>query len=100
MHWRATGATAGCSGTCRDAKTHLHERREFVERLQAVARERQARGSFMSGDVHVAGVGRFYSRPKVGAAGWHAPCAAATALLLYCWFQGGPLVVNGWPLFA
>lgn len=53
----------------RDAKAHLHERRYFVERLQAVARARQARVSFMSGDVHVAAVGRLYSRPKVGVFG-------------------------------
>ena len=48
-----------------DAKTHLGERKAFVERLQAVAKARQARISFVSGDVHVAGIGRLYTRPKV-----------------------------------
>ena len=48
-----------------DAKTHLGERSAFVERLQAVAKARQARISFVSGDVHVAGIGRLYTRPKV-----------------------------------
>jgi hypothetical protein len=51
-----------------DAKTHLHERREFVERLQRVAKLREARISFASGDVHCCGVGRLYSWPKVCAA--------------------------------
>ena len=66
---RAKGASEGFCDVRRDAKAHLHERRYFVERLQAVARSRQARVSFMSGDVHVAAVGRFYSRPKVGVLG-------------------------------
>ncbi|BDA46401.1 Uncharacterized protein YGR266W [Coccomyxa sp. Obi] len=48
-----------------DAKTHLGERRAFVERLQAVAKRREARISFISGDVHCAGIGRLYSRPKM-----------------------------------
>lgn len=51
-----------------DANTHKHERRFFVERLQAVAKAREARVSFLSGDVHCGGVGRLYSRPKVGSA--------------------------------
>ena len=48
-----------------DAKTHRGERAAFVERLQAVAKAREARVSFVSGDVHVGGIGRFYTRPKV-----------------------------------
>lgn len=49
-----------------DANSHLDERRVFVERLQALARARQLRVSFISGDVHLAAVGRLYTRPKVG----------------------------------
>ncbi len=49
-----------------DANTHLHERRFFVEQLQQVAKTREARISFVSGDVHCCAVGRLYSRPKVG----------------------------------
>ena len=48
-----------------DAKTHQGERAAFVERLQQVAKAREARVSFVSGDVHVGGIGRLYSRPKV-----------------------------------
>lgn len=48
-----------------DANAHLGERRFFVESLQAVAKAREARVSFISGDVHCAGIGRLYSHPKV-----------------------------------
>lgn len=37
----------------------------FVDRLQEVAKAREVRVSFVSGDVHVGGVGRLYTRPKV-----------------------------------
>ena len=36
-----------------------------MERLQALAKARELRVSFISGDVHLAAVGRLYSRPKV-----------------------------------
>jgi hypothetical protein len=49
----------------RDASEHLGERRAFIERLQGLAKGRQLRVSFISGDVHLAAVGRLYTRPKV-----------------------------------
>ena len=51
-----------------DAKAHLGERAAFVERLQQIAKAREVRVSFVSGDVHVGGVGRMYTRPKVSKA--------------------------------
>ena len=48
-----------------DAKTHLGERKQFVAGLQNVAKAREARISFISGDVHCCAIGRLYSRPKV-----------------------------------
>ena len=37
----------------------------LVETLQAVAQRKAARVSFMSGDVHAAALGQFYSHPKM-----------------------------------
>ncbi|CAK0753536.1 hypothetical protein CVIRNUC_002228 [Coccomyxa viridis] len=48
-----------------DARAHLGERAAFVERLQQVTKAHGARVSFVSGDVHVGGVGRLYTRPKM-----------------------------------
>ncbi len=72
-----------------DAKTHLGERAAFVERLQAVAKARQARISFVSGDVHVAGIGRLYTRPKV-----LMPCSHLVDQTMLC--TGLPSVGSSW----
>lgn len=37
----------------------------LVETLQAMAASRRVRVTFLSGDVHAAGVAQFYSHPKV-----------------------------------
>lgn len=67
-----------------DAKTHKGERAAFVERLQQVARAREARVSFVSGDVHVGGIGRLYTRPKVPQAAHPMPCVRLAGLTSPC----------------
>lgn len=47
------------------AKTHKKERLFIVHQLQALAAEFSVRISMVSGDVHLAAVGRFYSNPKL-----------------------------------
>ena len=47
------------------ANEHMDERRRCVETLQKIAIERGVRVTFLSGDVHAAAVGRFYSKPKM-----------------------------------
>jgi hypothetical protein len=47
------------------AKTHKHERRNLVERLQEIAAEFSVRITILGGDVHLAALGRFYSNPKL-----------------------------------
>jgi len=37
----------------------------LIKHLQTVAQGRHSRISFISGDVHVAGLGRLYSYPKM-----------------------------------
>ncbi|KAG0085859.1 hypothetical protein BGZ92_008646 [Podila epicladia] len=44
------------------AKTHKAERNKFLTRLQNFANDRKIRVTFISGDVHCAGVGRFTSK--------------------------------------
>lgn len=46
------------------ARTHKVERNGLVRRLQEFSRERGVRISILSGDVHLAAVGRFYSVDK------------------------------------
>ena len=41
------------------------ERREFVRRMQEVAKLRHMRITWLSGDVHCCAVGRLYTSPKV-----------------------------------
>ncbi|KAG5982668.1 hypothetical protein E4U55_001550 [Claviceps digitariae] len=48
------------------AKTHKVERRNLVEELQRVAAEYSVRVTILGGDVHLAALGRFYSKPKLG----------------------------------
>lgn len=46
------------------ANEHEQERHEFIKVLQEVALAKHVRVSIISGDAHVGGVGRLYSRPK------------------------------------
>jgi hypothetical protein len=50
------------------ARTHKVERRNLVERLQAVAAEYSVRVTILGGDVHLAALGRFYSKLPLGIA--------------------------------
>jgi hypothetical protein len=48
------------------AHHHKRERKEFIERLQNLAKVHSVRISILGGDVHLAALGRFYSNPKLG----------------------------------
>lgn len=48
------------------ARNHKHERRELMQRLQALAQAHSVRISILGGDVHLAAIGRFYSNPELG----------------------------------
>lgn len=48
-----------------DAGQHHGERHTLIARLQNLAKAKSVRVSFVGGDVHVAGVGRLYTQPKV-----------------------------------
>ncbi|KAK4218249.1 hypothetical protein QBC37DRAFT_437504 [Rhypophila decipiens] len=48
------------------AKNHKHERSIVVEDLQDLAAGKSIRVTILSGDVHLAAVGQFYSNPKLG----------------------------------
>ncbi|DBB15612.1 TPA: hypothetical protein ACH3X3_003824 [Trebouxia sp. C0006] len=48
-----------------DAGQHHGERHNLIARLQNLAKAKNVRVSFVGGDVHVAGVGRLYTQPKV-----------------------------------
>ena len=48
------------------ARQHKKERKDLMVRLQAVAKENDIRVTILGGDVHLAALGRFYSKPKVG----------------------------------
>lgn len=43
------------------AATHKRERNALIERLQNFAAEKHVRITILSGDVHLAAVGRFYT---------------------------------------
>ncbi|KAI9653064.1 MAG: hypothetical protein M1821_007715 [Bathelium mastoideum] len=47
------------------AHQHKKERRDLVHRLQTLAREHSVRVSILGGDVHLAALGRFYSKPHL-----------------------------------
>ncbi|KAI1751878.1 hypothetical protein F4782DRAFT_171308 [Xylaria castorea] len=47
------------------AKNHKDERRFVVEDLQDLAVDKSVRVTMLSGDVHLAAVGQFYSNPKL-----------------------------------
>ncbi|KAJ9628022.1 hypothetical protein H2203_003243 [Taxawa tesnikishii (nom. ined.)] len=46
------------------AHQHKHERKELVQRLQALAKEHSVRITILGGDVHLGAIGRFYSNPN------------------------------------
>lgn len=48
------------------AKYHKAERNQFMARLQEFAHQRNIRITMLSGDVHLAGIGRFYGVQKSG----------------------------------
>ncbi|EJD06423.1 uncharacterized protein FOMMEDRAFT_131380 [Fomitiporia mediterranea MF3/22] len=48
------------------AHTHKPERNAFVQRLQRFAKEKQVRVTILSGDVHLAAIGRFFSKASLG----------------------------------
>lgn len=48
------------------ARNHKRERRQLIQRLQAVAERFSVRVTILGGDVHLAAVGRFYTRVKNG----------------------------------
>ncbi|KAF2248873.1 hypothetical protein BU26DRAFT_308206 [Trematosphaeria pertusa] len=48
------------------AHQHKHERRELVHALQKFSKSHSARVTILGGDVHLAAIGRFYSKPKLG----------------------------------
>ncbi|PNP80026.1 hypothetical protein FNYG_06736 [Fusarium nygamai] len=50
------------------AKNHKQERAVVVEDLQDLAIDKSLRVTILSGDVHLAAVGQFYSNPKLGLA--------------------------------
>ncbi|KAK4144793.1 uncharacterized protein C8A04DRAFT_11218 [Dichotomopilus funicola] len=50
------------------AKNHKHERSIVMEDLQDLAADKSIRVTVLSGDVHLAAVGQFYSNPKLGLA--------------------------------
>lgn len=48
------------------ARQHKHERKDLIHRFQALAQEHSVRISILGGDVHLAALGRFYSRTNLG----------------------------------
>lgn len=46
------------------AAVHKAERNHFVQRLQTLAYSKQVRITILSGDVHLAAVGRFFTKAK------------------------------------
>lgn len=49
---------SGCAGA------HKRERNAFIKRLQDFAMKKQIRVTILGGDVHLAAVGRFFSKEK------------------------------------
>ena len=46
------------------SRHHKKERREFVQRLQAISKKHSVRITILGGDVHLAAIGRFFSNAK------------------------------------
>lgn len=47
------------------AHQHKGERRQLVQRIQKLAKDRNVRVTILGGDVHLAALGRFYSNPHL-----------------------------------
>jgi len=47
------------------ARTHKKERNQLIRRLQSICSEFSVRITILGGDVHLAAMGRFYSKPKL-----------------------------------
>ena len=47
------------------ARQHKKERKDLIHRLQTVAKDHDIRVTILGGDVHLAALGRFYSKPKL-----------------------------------
>ena len=47
------------------ARQHKPERAQLIQRLQKIASEFSVRVTILGGDVHLAALGRFYSKPKL-----------------------------------
>jgi len=47
------------------AHQHKKERKELIHRLQEVAKRHSVRVTILGGDVHLAALGRFYSKPEL-----------------------------------
>ncbi|PSN61804.1 hypothetical protein BS50DRAFT_592740 [Corynespora cassiicola Philippines] len=47
------------------ARQHKHERRDLIHKLQNIAKKHSVRVTILGGDVHLAAIGRFYSKPKL-----------------------------------
>jgi len=47
------------------ARTHKTERNNLLMRFQALSKDTNTRVTFLSGDVHLAAIGRFYSSPAL-----------------------------------
>lgn len=50
------------------SRHHKRERRELIQHLQRIAKQYSARVTILGGDVHLAAMGRFYSKPKLNIA--------------------------------
>lgn len=48
------------------ARHHKAERKQLILRLQKFSQTHSVRVTILGGDVHLAGIGRFYSNPKLG----------------------------------
>lgn len=48
------------------AKHHKAERNWFIQELQELAKEKSVRVTILGGDVHLAAVGRFFSKAEIG----------------------------------
>ncbi|KAG5292809.1 MPP_PhoD superfamily domain-containing protein [Histoplasma ohiense] len=47
------------------ARQHKRERRELIQSLQHLSRKHSVRVTILGGDVHLAAMGRFYSKPEL-----------------------------------
>lgn len=55
------------------ARRHRNERKDLLLRLQSLAKDHNVRISILGGDVHLAALGRFYTKPELGIPVEHDP---------------------------